>query len=370
VVSLTGYALNNCSNTNQIDAISGNICRCTGYKSIEKAANIVNEKITSNNIDELINQDFIPNYFKTILERLKKFNPETSRQNSNLITPVIPTEGGTTDEESLTTVTVANGTDLYVRHADKLSEQNVQLIGNDNAFKGITFLNNTCKIGASTTVTEILENEQLHNFFPKLKSHLKLVSSEPIRNMGTLGGNFVNASPIGDLSIFFLALNSTLEISNSNNEIREIPFQKFHQDYKKYDLQKNELIKSIAFKVFDKTTKFNFEKVSKRTHLDIASVNSACRIKVENNTIKEAFIAVGGVSAIPKYLEKTTEFIVSKTLSVKTVKEAEQIMQTEISPISDVRGTAAYKRLLARQLFFAHFIELFNFPQILQILAE
>jgi len=358
VVSLTGYALNNCSNTNQIDAISGNICRCTGYKSIEKAANIVNEKITSNNVDELISQGFIPNYFKTIPKRLKK-----------LITPAIQTEGGTTDEKS-TTSTVANGTDLYVRHADKLSEQKVQLIGNDIAFKGIIFSNNNCKIGASTTVTELLENEQLNKLFPKLKSHFKLVSSEPIRNMGTLGGNFVNASPIGDLSIFFLALNSTLEISNSKNKIRKISFQKFHQDYKKYDLQKNELIKTISFNVFDESTKFNFEKVSKRMHLDIASVNSACRIKVENNTIKEAFIAVGGVSPIPKYLEKTTEFLVSKTLSVKTVKEAEQIMQTEISPISDVRGTAEYKRLLARQLFFAHFIELFNFPQILQILAE
>lgn len=178
--------------------------------------------------------------------------------------------------------------------------------------------------------------------------------------MGTLGGNFVNASPIGDMSIFFLALNSYLTIIDENTkQKRQIPFQDFHLDYKKFDLKKDELIQSISFKKLQENELFNFEKVSKRTHLDIASVNSAGRIKTSNNSIIEAHFSVGGVAAIPKYLRQTNHFLTGKEISIENIKNAEQIMQEEIAPIIDVRGTNSYKRLLARQLFYAHFIKWF-----------
>ena len=124
-------------------------------------------------------------------------------------------------------------------------------------------------------------------------------------------------------------------------------------------MHEGELLKEICFKPLTKKSFFNFEKVSKRTHLDIASVNSAIHISVENKTIVEANVAIGGVAAIPKYLHETSAFLKGKQLSVETIIEANEILQKEISPISDVRGTSDYKRLLARQLFIAHFIELF-----------
>ena len=342
-VSLTGHALSNNNISTGHDAISGNICRCTGYKSIEKATENITEKLaskdTNHQIKWLIEEGFIPNYFIEIPKKLKDLNIKKLNSSNGTI--------------------VANGTDLFVRYADQLSEEKVQLIGEDTSLKGIAFSDNICTIGASTTVTEILENDILQTVFPKLNSFLKLVSSQQIRNMGTLGGNFVNASPIGDMSIFFLALNSTLIIKHNNGTTREIPFHKFHQDYKKYDLQDGELIQSISFEILDKNTYFHFEKVSKRTHLDIASVNAAGKITIKNNTISAAYFSLGGVAAIPKFLVKTNDFLKGKTIDTKTIKQAEIILQSEISPISDVRGTADYKRLLARQLFFAHFIELF-----------
>ena len=343
VVSLTGHALKRDKyNSSSQDAISGNICRCTGYKSIEKASyNLETQLKEVNSLDDLIASKFVPEYFKTIPKKLKTLNKQE-----------------TTKVETATLV--ANGTDIYVRHADQLANKEVQLIGENQDLKGISINNKTCKIGASTTVTEILENKELNTIFPKLVSFLKLVSSEQIRNMGTLGGNFVNASPIGDMSIFFLALNSTLTIENKQNKSsREVPFKNFHQDYKKYDLQKSELITSISFEIPNNDTKFNFEKVSKRTHLDIASVNSACHISVIDNIINKAIIAIGGVAAIPKILEKTNQFLIGKTLSNQTVIDAVAVLQSEISPIDDVRGTTQYKRLLARQLFFAHFVALY-----------
>lgn len=347
VVSLTGFALENDKNKTCNDALSGNICRCTGYKSIEKAGFEIEEKLLqkneNNKIVWLIEEGFIPNYFEEIPSKLQELLDVTS----------------SAVEKSLKGTKVANGTDLYVRYADDLSKENVQLISAKKDLKNITFTNGICSIGANATVTNMDESLQLQTLFPKLKQFLKLVSSEQIRNMGTLGGNFVNASPIGDMSIFFLALNSILTIQDKNGLERTIPFQEFHQNYKKYDLQEDEILTSISFPVPSKNTFFNFEKVSKRTHLDIASVNSAGSISLENNTVTDAHFSVGGVAAIPKYLSKTGEFLVRKEINNKTIKEAEAILQSEISPISDVRGTSAYKRLLAKQLFFAHFIELF-----------
>ncbi len=344
VVSMTGYAIEKSQATSNScnDAISGNICRCTGYKSIEKAGvvieNKLQEKDTNDAVGWLIKEGFIPDYFESIPQKLKGLEPKAMASEGRI---------------------VANGTDLYVHNADQLAEEQVHLIADHKGLTGIQFTDSTCTIGANTTVTELVENEKLQILFPKLTSFLKLVSSEPIRNMGTLGGNFVNASPIGDMTIFFLALNSTLTIQTKTGSERQIAFQEFYKDYKVYDLQQGEILKSISFDILEKGDFYNFEKVSKRTHLDIASVNTAARITLENDVVKTAHFSIGGAAPIPKYLFNTSNFFIGKTIDSETVKEAEAVLQSEIAPISDVRGSSEYKRLLAKQLFFAHFIELF-----------
>jgi len=341
VVSLSGFVLDNNVDKKVIDHLSGNICRCTGYKSIEKAAKSVEEQLKNKNInndlDWLINNMFVPDYFREISEKLKKVNSILLENGSTLV-------GG--------------GTDLYVRYADKLTDENI----NTDKLEietGIVFKESKCTIGAAATVSDLKNNLVLNKYFPNLQKHLKLISSKQIRNMGTVAGNFVNASPIGDMSIFFLALDSNLEIVNKDGQIRIVSLKTFFKDYKLFDLKDNEIIKNISFNLPDKAY-FNFEKVSKRTHLDIASVNSAMSIRINDNKILDASISIGGVAAIPKYLFKTNKFLRGKILSNQTVKDAQEIMQNEISPISDVRGTVQYKRLLARQLFYAHFLELFQ----------
>ncbi|OUS03535.1 (2Fe-2S)-binding protein [Flavobacteriales bacterium 33_180_T64] len=345
VVSLTGFALSSSEKNqkNALDAISGNICRCTGYKAIEKATHQVVEKLENHNnlisFDWLINNEFIPQYFKTIPKRLKDLELKSSNQPEGKF--------------------VAGGTDLYVQQADHLIDKAVHLISIKDDLKGITIENNHCTIGANSTVSDLWNHRTLNTIFKNLKKHLKLVSSEQIRNMASLGGNIVNASPIGDMTIFFLALNSTISIINKDKKERSIPLKAFYQGYKTYDLKEGELLKTISFKRPMAHAYFNFEKVSKRTHLDIASVNSAIYMTIENNFISEAHVSIGGVAAIPKYLHNTSKFLTGKNLSSETIIEANNVLQNEISPISDVRGTNGYKRLLGRQLFFAHFIELF-----------
>jgi len=344
VVALTGFALSNSQNnySNAIDSISGNICRCTGYKAIEKATHQMVAKLENqeqNSINWLIENEFVPEYFKTISNRLKEIEAKDLNQPKGKY--------------------VSGGTDLYVQQADYLADNDVHLIAEKDYLKGISVDSNSCSIGTNATVSDLWNHTELNSILPNLKQHLKLVSSEQIRNMASLGGNLVNASPIGDMTIFLLALNSDITITNSDENQRIIALKNFYQGYKTYDLKEGELLNRIHFKLPRDSTFFNFEKVCKRTHLDIASVNSALCITVNGNYIEDVHLSIGGVAAIPKYLHHTTDFLKGKKLSVETLIEANNVLQNEISPISDVRGTSDYKRLLGRQLFFAHFIELF-----------
>jgi xanthine dehydrogenase small subunit len=345
VVALTGFALSNSEKNynNALNAISGNICRCTGYKAIEKAALQMVEKLENKKADDsfnwLIEHGFVPEYFESITQRLKDIEAKDLNQPKGKY--------------------VSGGTDLYVQQADHLADNDVHLIAEKDYLKGIIIENGICSIGTNSTVSGLWNHTEINTHFPNLKKHLKLVSSEQIRNMASFGGNLANASPIGDMTIFFLALNSDLTISNENGTERILPLKNFYQGYKTYDLKEDELLKSIHFKLPTHQSFFNFEKVCKRTHLDIASVNSAIQLSVENNMISEAHVAIGGVAAIPKYLHDTSNFLTGQPLTSETIIEANNILQSEISPISDVRGTSEYKRLLGRQLFFAHFTELF-----------
>ena len=340
IVSLTNIALSDVEITKDevINSISGNICRCTGYKSIIDAADRISNKLINKNsnrkIDWLISNNYIPAYFKDIPEKIKALD---NKKMDSLITNII-----------------AGGTDLFVQNLDEILKSKHNFIANNKKYKGISIKNNICEVGSATTVAELEKSDILKNIFPKIKDYLKLISSTQIRNMATIGGNFVNASPIGDLSVFFIALNAKLHISN-NNKHRSIYLKDFFIDYKKVDLKNNELIEKVSFQIHRNDFLFNFEKVSKRTHLDIASVNSAIFIKIENKIIKEAHISAGGLAAIPKYLEKASKFLLNKKINDENINNAVRIATDDVKPISDIRGSKEYKLLLLKQLIYAHF---------------
>jgi xanthine dehydrogenase small subunit len=177
--------------------------------------------------------------------------------------------------------------------------------------------------------------------------------------MGTLAGNFVNASPIGDLTALFIALGAEITLQAPDGTSRQLPLRKLYKGYKDLDRAPDEVLVRVRFKLPDARTRFNFEKVSKRTYLDIASVNSAIRLEMDGPIVREALLSAGGVAPVPRLLEATSAFLAGKEASAETLLNAVPVMNAEIAPISDARGTADYKRLLLRQLLFAHFMELF-----------
>lgn len=344
VNSMCGFALNTTQPTleSAISAIDGNICRCTGYKSIERAAEKLSQELQWKDANRplpwLVEHDFIPDYFLEVEEKLQSFNIQYN------------TEGQ---------IPIGGGTDLYVQKHDDLHDMDMAYLFDRSTLNGITFEGSKCTLKSAVTVTDLIENETLLNAIPNWYNYLKLVSSTPIRNIGTIAGNLANGSPIGDFTIILLAMNAQLTLTNKEQESRHLPLKDFYLSYKVLNKTEDEIITEISYELPSKSTQFHFEKVCKRQYLDIASVNTAITITMNADTIQEAHCSIGGVGPIPKFLAHTCEYLTNKTIEPKVVLRAEEILQTELSPMSDARGTKEYKRLLARQLFFAHFIELF-----------
>jgi xanthine dehydrogenase small subunit len=120
-----------------------------------------------------------------------------------------------------------------------------------------------------------------------------------------------------------------------------------------------EYIERIVFDLPGPDEHFHFEKVSKRTCLDIASVNTAIRIRVNDHRVEEAHISAGGVGPVPAYLKKASAALKGQKLTERIIVETIKQARAEIAPISDARGTADYKSLLLGQLIKAHFLTLF-----------
>lgn len=350
IVSLAGFSLDTKESACAVDSVNGNICRCTGYKSIERAAEKIHDKIAERKgkdaIQFAVENKFLPEYFLTIKERLAIYLLKTN---------------GVAKAKTSEAKFLGGGTDLYVQQHEAMVHSDINFLLNKEELKGIRQEGNTCIMGASVTVSDIAESPVFQKHFPALERYIKLVSSTQIRNMATIAGNFVNGSPIGDFTIFFLALDAQLVLSNGTTN-RTIALRKLYKGYKTLDKTPDEFVSTISFDLPSEKTIFNFEKVSKRINLDIASVNSAIMIDIDGDTITKAGIAAGGVGPVPAYLEKSSAFLAGKKASVEILDELISIVQTEISPISDARGTEAYKRLLLGQLIKAHFIQLF--PQL------
>jgi len=342
VVSLTGYLLNHKKPDYKgiIGAIDGNICRCTGYKSIERAAahiiKQVHQDMPDLSISALVKHKYIPEYFQRITSRLNAIVlDQDNNQNGKKL-------GG--------------GTDLYVQRPIEMYETDVSPVYDQPDLKTIEVNEGVFTFGASLTMGDLYRSPEFAQAIPHSDYIFKLLSSTQIRNMATIGGNLVNASPIGDFTIILLALHSAI-LLDLDGEKRTIYLKDFYKDYKVLDLQEGEIVEKIQFKIPAQNAHYHFEKVSQRKYFDIASVNLASLIEVNGNIISSAHFAIGGVGPIPMYLTKVSDHVVGKTMDRKLVEEVLGILQSEISPISDARGSAQYKRRLARQLMLAQFLQ-------------
>lgn len=334
------------------EAISGNLCRCTGYRSIKEAGAHVAEEISGqlnggNRIEELCQSGALPAYFSDIPKRLAALKP-------------IETDGNRWEQLPLV---IGGGTDLYVQRGEEIPGQPVSLLNMGGEVAPVAVEAGRLVVDARMNFQAFGEDALIQEAVPDIEAYNELIASWPIRTRATLGGNICNASPIADMTCLLLALNAELHLVGGDSP-RSMALKDFYLGYKQLAKSEDEVIDKISFSQADGQTRVNWEKVSKRAVLDIATVNSAARFEVEEGRILEAHLALGGVAAIPLCLRETSEALSGKELSTSLVMEAVELAQTEFEPISDVRGSADYRRLLARQLMLAHFIKCF--PEIIQ----
>ncbi|RZK47044.1 MAG: (2Fe-2S)-binding protein, partial [Hymenobacter sp.] len=328
VMSLTGHSLSEQPATERSTraAIDGNICRCTGYKSLERAASTLTAELAArpaaNSLKWLMDKCFVPAYFEEMPARLAELRAETAAEETAVVTsngqhghPVA--SGASTTSPSghahaqngqhpafphAQHPLLSGGTDLLVQQLDTLREQPVRLLFDQRGRRGLRHENGRLVLGAATTASQLLASELMRGLLPGLPGYLKLVSSTPIRNMGTVAGNFVNASPIGDLTILFLALGADVTLSDPAGATRALPLAELYLGYKKLAKEPGEQVVDISFPAPVAGDLFHFEKVSKRTHLDIASVNTACWLRLENGVVAQARLSAGGVGPVPLLL--------------------------------------------------------------------
>ncbi len=338
-----------------LHAISGNLCRCTGYRSIKQAGLQAIEGLASKlaqgaRVRALVAAGALPNYFGGIAERLEALQSVDMPAGAN---------GATAAGEGCPRFVISGGTDLYVQRGDELPGAEVVLLNNRAPVEAAELRDGLVIFDARMTFEAFAEDPLILRHLPEMPAYNDLIASWPMRTRSTIGGNICNGSPIADMTCLMLALEAELTLSGGDGRRRTIPLRDFYLGYKQLNKKPDEIVETIAFPTYGPDTRVNWEKVSKRAWLDIATVNSACKIRVVEGRIVDAHLALGGVAAIPLYLRKASRQLEEKPLNVASFHECVETAMTEFTPIGDVRGSAGYKRLLARQLLLAHFEKLF-----------
>lgn len=343
VLSLTGFALGaeKISYEGAVDALDGNICRCTGYVAIRNAARALCENLANvdaapaRRVEALVSAGAVPAYFKDIPARLAQLK-------------TAPRQAG---EKA---VLVAGGTDLFVQKPEELLESELCFLSKRADLSYVKADGEVLRVGGATTIEDFRLSEPVRRHFPALERDLLLHSSAILRNKATLAGNVVNASPIGDATVILLALAARLVITGAGGKKREVPLDKFFLGYKKTDLACGELVSELVIPLLPAGARYRFEKVSNRTTLDIAAVNSALRLTTApDGTIADLRVSAGGVAAVPLLLG--LESFRGRKPDAAAVEAIAAAASAAAKPIDDIRGSAAYKKLLLGQLVRAHF---------------
>ena len=312
------------------DAISGNLCRCTGYSPIIKAIKSVSDRKTKFTKVEIINKEK-----KVRLGNITYLKPNNLKELKDYL-------------EVKSFQFIAGGTDLNLqRPIINEKENNIICLSSIKELNFIKKFKEKMVLGGAVTIENFLDS--VRSKMPELIEILQRFGSPQIRNQGTIGGNLCTSSPIGDLAPLLMVLNSDINVFGKNG-IKKTNIKNFFKGYRKNILKKDEIILSIEIPYPNKKNKIFSWKLSKRYDQDISTISLAINIQTQKNIIKEIQMAAGGVAATPKSLDKLCKSMLEKKLD-DAIDFATENLDKFIQPISDLRGSSHYRLEAMKGLF-------------------
>ena len=245
----------------------------------------------------------------------------------------------------------AGGTDLLVRMRNGLIHPNQMIcLERIEELTGVEDRGEEIFIGPCTTLTKLLESPLVMNHFPILISGLKVLGSPPIRNMGTIGGNIVTASPAGDSLPPLYALRAELELRRRDSS-RRVPIREFFKGPGETILKPGEVLTALWLRKCPEFNLHHYEKVGQRKALAIAIVSLAALLKIsEGGMVEEVRLAWGSVAPTIVTSAEIEAMLIGNRLSRQVLEKAAPLARAMVRPIDDIRAGADYRRLVAGNL--------------------
>ncbi|MDB5526685.1 MAG: xanthine dehydrogenase small subunit [Rhizobium sp.] len=328
-------------------ALQGNLCRCTGYEPIIKAAERAAE------IRPTAIFDPIEKTRNAVIGKLTQIargpSVHIAHNGDDLHVPATVGDLAEILGQHPHATVVAGATDVGLWVTKQMLPINpVIFIGGIEALQTIEATDEKIVIGAGVTYTQALAT--LAKSYPALGRLLPRIGGEQVRNMGTIGGNIANGSPIGDTPPPLMVLGATVTLRKGAT-LREVRLEDYFIAYGKQDRQPGEFVESVSIPALPKGEQFAVYKITKRSDEDISALCGAFRVSISDNGVVEtARIAFGGMAATPKRAGAVDEALIGKPWTFETIEAAVAAFPVDYQPITDMRASTEYRMLAAQNL--------------------